>query len=86
MRLDFNHDGAVSMDDMRKNLHQFYEFLKNYDYIEATTRIKSNMYDQALKVMQKDQKNQEAGVINEGDPIEDDIIGSEQNNLPSEKI
>ena len=76
MRLDFNKDGAVSMDDMRKNLHQFYDFLKNYDYIEATTRIKSNLYDQALKVMKKDQNKQEAGV-DEGDPIEMDVIGSE---------
>ena len=76
MRLDFNKDGAVSMDDMRKNLHQFYDFLKNYDYIEATTRIKSNLYDQALKVMKKDQNKQEAGV-DEGDPIEMEVIGSE---------
>ena len=48
------------MDDMRKNLHQFYEFLKNYDYIEATTRIKSNMYEEALKLMKSDQSKQGA--------------------------
>ena len=50
MRLDFNQDGQVSMDDVRKNLNQFYDFLKNYDYIEATSRIKSTMYDEALKL------------------------------------
>ena len=41
MRLDFNNDGTVSIDDVRKGLNSLYEFLKNYDYIEATTRIKS---------------------------------------------
>ena len=55
LRLDFNADGSVSLDDMRENLHKFYEFLKNYDYIEATTRIKSNMYEKALLVMKKGQ-------------------------------
>ena len=32
---------SVSIEDLRKGLTQLYEFLKNYDYIEATTRIKS---------------------------------------------
>ena len=45
MRLDFNQDGSVSMEDMRANLLQFYEFLKSYDYLEASTRIKSTLYD-----------------------------------------
>ena len=27
MRLDFNKDGSVSLEDMRKNLNEFYEFL-----------------------------------------------------------
>ena len=57
MRLDFNQDGQVSMEDMRKNMNEFYEFLKSYDYIEATTRIKSSMYDNALKLMQSDQES-----------------------------
>jgi len=33
------------MDDLRENLNEFYQFLKDYDYIEATSRIKSTMYD-----------------------------------------
>ena len=49
MRLDFNKDGSVGMDDLRESLMQFYEFLKSYDYLEATTRISSNLYDQAVK-------------------------------------
>ena len=41
------------MDDLRASLHQFYEFLKSYDYIEATTRVKSALYDQAVSMMQR---------------------------------
>ena len=33
LRLDFNQDGSVSMEDLRSSLTQFYEFLKSYDYI-----------------------------------------------------
>ena len=50
MRLDFNHDGNVGVDDLTLTLSKFYEFLKNYDYIEATTRIKSEIYAQAQKL------------------------------------
>jgi hypothetical protein len=45
LRLDFNQDGTVSMDDLRANLKDLYEFLKSYDYIEATTKIKSTIYE-----------------------------------------
>lgn len=51
MRLDFNGDGKVDMDDMRKSLTELYTFLKNYDYIEATQRIKSTVYEEAHKYM-----------------------------------
>lgn len=33
LRLDFNNDGTVSMDDVRKSLASLYEFLRNFDYI-----------------------------------------------------
>ena len=56
LRLDFNQDGSVSMEDLRASLLQFYEFLKSYDYIEATTRIKSSLYDQAVGYMKRDQE------------------------------
>lgn len=45
LRLDFNEDGSVGMEDLRLSLTQFYEFLKSYDYIEATSRISSTLYD-----------------------------------------
>lgn len=49
LRLDFNNDGSVSMDDLRKSLLSLYEFLKSYDYIEKTTRIKSQVYSEAQR-------------------------------------
>jgi hypothetical protein len=47
LRFDFNKDGKVGIDDMRKSLSHLYEFLKSYDYIEATTKIKSTIYEEA---------------------------------------
>ena len=45
MRLDFDKDGIVSMDDFKRGLFQLYEFLKNFHYYEQTTQIKSQLYD-----------------------------------------
>ena len=55
LRLDFNKDGSVSMEDLRASLVQFSEFLKNYDYLEATSRIRSTLYDQAVNLMKREQ-------------------------------
>jgi hypothetical protein len=71
MRLDFNKDGTVSLDDVRKGLQELYEFLKNYDYIEATTRIKSTVYEEARRYLKK---SGEQGSITVSDDI--DIIGA----------
>ena len=56
MRLDFNADGSVTMDDLRTSLQQLYTFLKSYDYIEATTRIKSTLYSEAQKLYRESPK------------------------------
>ena len=45
----------MSIEDVRKNLQEFYEFLKSYDYIEATVSIKSSIYDKAVQLLKKDQ-------------------------------
>ncbi len=66
LRLDFNHDGSVSIEDLRKGLGQLYEFLKSYDYIEATTRIKSQIYEEAQKYIKTNQTRSQ-------DSAEDDI-------------
>ena len=36
LRLDFNNDGNVSIDDVRNSLTQFYEFLNTFDYLHKT--------------------------------------------------
>ena len=60
LRLDFNKDGSVSMDDLRTSLIQFYDFLKSYDYIQATTVIRSSLYDQAVNMMRKGAQSEAA--------------------------
>jgi len=51
MRLDFNNDGSVSVDDLKKSMVQLYDFLRNFDIIEATTTIKSKLYTDAISYM-----------------------------------
>jgi len=54
MRLDFNQDGSVDAEDLRKNLTELYNFLLNYHFIEETLRISSSLYDEAKKMIKKD--------------------------------
>ena len=55
MRLDFNQDGAVTAEDLRKNLQEFYKFLVNYHYIQETMKISSSLYDAAKQRMKIEQ-------------------------------
>ena len=52
MRLDFDNDGSVSTEDMKKSMFGLYDFLKNFDIIETTTTIKSKLYTDAISYMQ----------------------------------
>lgn len=52
MRLDFDNDGSVSVDDLKKSMVQLYDFLRNFDIIETTTTIKSKLYTDAISYMQ----------------------------------
>jgi len=52
MRLDFDHDGSVSVDDIRHSMLGLYEFLRNFDVIETTTTIKGKLYTDAIAYMQ----------------------------------
>ena len=54
MRLDFNKDGSVSIDDIKRSAQEFFEFLKNYDYMQKATEIKSSLYQEAIKYIKKD--------------------------------
>ena len=59
MILDFNQDGTVSIEDLQRAAHELFEFLKNYDYISRATEIKSTLYNEAMKYMQRDLQNEE---------------------------
>ena len=56
MRLDFNHDGKVSFDDIRQGIHGLYDFMKNFDFFNTAMDIKSTIYSEAIKMMRKDAK------------------------------
>ena len=60
MRLDFNKDGHVSIEDIKKGAQELLEFLKNFDYLSAATEIKSSLYQEAIKYMKKE-VNSEGG-------------------------
>jgi hypothetical protein len=52
VRLDFNEDGKVDIDDLRKSLQKFYEFLREFDYIQASQKITSAVYGEAQRYLQ----------------------------------
>jgi hypothetical protein len=54
MRLDFNRDGHVSAEDIKKSAQELFDFLKNFDYLQAASDIKSSLYQEAIKYMKKD--------------------------------
>ena len=54
MRLDFNTDGQVSIEDIKTGAQELFEFLKSFDYLQAATDIKSSLYQEAIKYMKKD--------------------------------
>lgn len=54
MRLDFNKDGHVSLDDIKTGATELFEFLKNFDYLSKATEIKSSLYQEAIKYMKRD--------------------------------
>jgi len=64
MKLDFNHDGKISLDDLKKGAHDLYEFMSNYDYIVKANEIKNSLYDEAIKYMKSDAQKQEGSSNN----------------------
>ena len=59
LRLDFNNDGHVSKEDLKKGLSEIYDFIKNFEYYQTAVEIKSSLYKEAIKYMQKDLQNDE---------------------------
>ena len=55
MRLDFNRDGHVTLEDIKAGAHELVEFLRKFDPAE----IKSSLYQEAIKYMQSDLGNTE---------------------------
>jgi len=74
MRLDFNKDGHVSIEDIKQSAQDLFEFLKNFDYIQTATEIKSNLYQEAIKYMKKDITSEARGGRLESDAIEMDDV------------
>jgi hypothetical protein len=54
MRLDFNDDGSVSLDDLKMSMVGLYDFLKEFDVIDATYQIKGKLYTDAIAYMQQE--------------------------------
>ena len=54
MRLDFDHDGSVSVEDLKQSMFGLYEFLRNFDVIETTSSIKGKIYQEAIAYMQNE--------------------------------
>lgn len=67
MRLDFNHDGRVDMEDLRKSIVSLYDFLKNFDYIEASTKIRSQIYTEAQKYLKRTQTEENKKIAAAGE-------------------
>lgn len=72
MRLDFNKDGHVSIDDIKQGAQELFEFLKSFDYLQAATTIKSSLYQEAIKYMKKDLGSDQRKRVTSGDVIEMD--------------
>ena len=59
MRLDFDHDGSVSTEDLKKSMVGLYDFLKNFDVIQTTSQIKGKLYTDAIAYMQNELEEDE---------------------------
>jgi glycerol-3-phosphate O-acyltransferase len=54
LKLDFNKDGHVTAEDLKKGIQKLYEFMKGYEYFSKAIEIKSKLYSEAIRFMQKD--------------------------------
>ena len=54
MRLDFDEDGQVTLQDIKENLKQAYAFVQSLEWIQNCQEFKSNCYKRALEYMRND--------------------------------
>jgi len=54
LRLDFNKDGKVSQEDLKRTAQDFIHFLQEFEYLEEAYKIKNKLYQQAIRYMQKE--------------------------------
>ena len=45
LRLDFDCNGQVSSEDIKKNFLELFEFLKNFEYYQKAVEIKCKLYE-----------------------------------------
>lgn len=51
LRLDFDKDGSVSVQDLKNSMIGLYEFLKDFKFLEEMSNIKCQLYQQAIEYM-----------------------------------
>lgn len=51
LRLDFDKDESVTVEDLKKSMFALYEFLKDYSVLNEMSRIKCQLYSQAIEYM-----------------------------------
>lgn len=77
MRLDFNNDGKVSAEDLKRAFLELFEFMRNFEYFNKAIEIKSSLYQEAIKLMKRDlrrdQEKKESG-FDEGDKKVEDLL------------
>lgn len=58
IQLDFHKYSQMSSEDMRKGIQDLYEFMKNYEYLQKMSEIKCKVYEDAVKMMKLNKKEQ----------------------------
>jgi hypothetical protein len=51
MRLDFDDDGKVGIEDIRENLKKLVAFLREFDYLNKTKQITNSFYQSASEMV-----------------------------------
>jgi hypothetical protein len=79
MRLDYNGDGQVTQEDLAKGAKDLYQFILAYNYLEKVREIKSTLYSEAIKYMQRDLAEDEDQQDNSPRKAEEEGSGAPRN-------